>query len=70
MDRKKFERSLEALSPAEPLTEADTSAAFHNFTGFISLLIKIDKRLSTAMPEADHTPLEPLNKKKNSHADQ
>jgi hypothetical protein len=43
-DLKKFHQTLNQYSPDEPLTQQEAGEAFHNLTGFMSLLIKINER--------------------------
>ena len=53
-DLKKFYQTLNQYSPDETLTHQEAGEAFHNLTGFMSLLIKINKRekiVSFSLPE-------------------
>jgi hypothetical protein len=43
-DLKKFNQALNQYSPDDPLTQQEANEAFHNLTGFMSLLIKINER--------------------------
>lgn len=43
-DLKKFHHTLNQYSHAEPLSQQEANEAFHNLTGFMSLLIKINER--------------------------
>jgi len=43
-DLKKFHETLNRYSPDAPLARQEAGEAFHNLTGFMSLLIKINER--------------------------
>ena len=43
-DLEKFHQTLNQHSPDEILTQQEATEAFHNLTGFMSLLIKVNER--------------------------
>lgn len=43
-DYNKFNQTLSQIAPVESLSQRDAADAFHNLSGFMSVLIKINER--------------------------
>ena len=61
VDYKKFQEMLQPYYPNEVLTEEDAAEAYRNLGEFITLLLKISRKLSRTMASIPSKSKEPIH---------